>query len=164
VKAVFFRHGPAVPHGTPGVAENDRPLTPEGRKKTAEAAKGLRALDLDVTSIYTSPLPRAVQTAEILSDILHLPRPRMLEALRPEMPARRLFGELRTLKGETPVLVGHEPMLSSAVALAIGGKAVLDLKKAGMAFVDFTPSGSRVAGLLKLLLTPAALRKLGGKE
>ena len=161
MKAVFFRHGPAVPHGTPGIAEDDRPLTPEGKKRTADAARGLKELDLELTSIYTSPLPRAVQTAEILSDILHLSRPRLLDVLRPETPVRRLFAELRTLKGETPVLVGHEPMLSAAVAFAVGGKASIELKKAGLAFVDFTPGESRVAGILKLVLSPAALRKLG---
>jgi phosphohistidine phosphatase len=161
MKAVFFRHGPAVPHGTSGVADNDRPLTPEGRKKTTEAAKGLGELDLELTSIYTSPLPRAMQTAEILSEILHLSRPRVFEALLPETPVLRFFGELRTLRGETPVLVGHEPMLSEAVALAIGGKASIELKKAGMAFVEFTPSASRVEGILQLLLSPAVLRRLG---
>ena len=153
MKAVFFRHGPAVPHGTPGVAEDDRPLTPEGRKKTAEAAKGLRELDLEITSIYTSPLPRARETAEILAGILRLSRPKILEALLPGTPIRRLFSELRELRDETPALVGHEPMLSAAVALAVGGKASIEMKKAGMAFVD--------AGVLKLLLSPAVLRKLG---
>ena len=161
MKAVFFRHGPAVPHGTPGVAENDRPLTPEGRKKTAEAAKGLRELDLELTSVYTSPLPRALQTAEILCDILDLSKPKVMDGLLPETPARRLFSELRELRGETPVLVGHEPMLSTAVAFAIGGKATLELKKAGLALVEFTSTGSRVAGTLRLLLSPAVLRRLG---
>ena len=161
MKAVFFRHGPAVAHGTPGVAESDRPRTPEGRKKTAEAAKGLKELGLELTAVYTSPLPRAVQTAEILADILELSRPHAMDVLLPETPPRRLFAELRTLKGETPILVGHEPMLSAAVALAIGGKAVIELKKAGMAYVDFTPGASRVAGILKLVLSPAVLRTLG---
>ena len=161
MKAVFFRHGPAVPHGTRGVAENDRPLTAEGKKKTAEAARGLLELDLELTSIYTSPLPRALQTAEILSDVLHLSRPRVLEVLLPETPVRRLFADLRTLKGETPVLVGHEPMLSAAVAFAIGGKASIELKKAGMAFVDFTTGASKVTGILRLVLSPGVLRKLG---
>ena len=161
MKAVFFRHGPAVAHGTPGVAEDDRPLTPEGRKKTAEAARGLKELDLEPTLIYTSPLPRAMQTAEILSEILHLARPRPLDALRPGTPVRGLFSELRTHRGEMPVLVGHEPMLSAAVAFAIGGKAAIELKKAGMAFVEFTPGASRPAGILKMLLSPGGLRKLG---
>jgi phosphohistidine phosphatase len=161
MKAVFFRHGPAAPRGARGVAEEDRPLTAEGRKKTTQAAKGLRALKLNVTAIYTSPLCRAVQTAEILSKVLHLPGPRRLEALRPETAVRRLFSELRSLRGGTPLLVGHEPLLSSAVSLAIGGRAAIALKKAGTAVVEFTPSASRVAGTLKLLLTPAALRKLG---
>ena len=161
MKAVFFRHGLAVPHGTQGIAESDRPLTEEGRKKTTDAAKGLLKLDLELTAIYTSPLPRALQTGEILSDVLHLSRPRPLEVLLPGTPVRQLFAELRTLRGETPVLVGHEPMLSAAVAFAIGGKASIELKKAGMAFVDFTVGASRVAGILKLVLSPGVLRKLG---
>lgn len=159
MNVVFFRHGPAVPHGTPGVPENDRPLTPEGRKKTADAARGLRKLDLKLTSIHTSPLPRALQTAEILADILHLPDPRVLDSLGPGTPARRLLAELRILRRETPVLVGHEPMLSSAVALAIGGKATIELKKAGMAWVEFTP-GASPGAILKLLLSPKVLRSL----
>lgn len=161
MRAVFFRHGPAVPRGTRGVAEEDRPLTAEGRRKTSEAAKGLRKLELEVTTICTSPLRRAVETAEIVADVLRLPSPRRFEALRPETPVRRLFSALRSLRGETPLLVGHEPMLSAAVSLAVGGRAAIVLKKAGMAFVEFSPSASRAAGTLKLLLTPAALRKLG---
>lgn len=161
MNALFFRHGLAVARGAPGVAENDRPLTPEGKKKTADAAKGLRELDLGITTVYSSPLPRAAQTAEILAEILQLSRPKLLDVLRPESPPRRLFAELRTLKGETPALVGHEPMLSAAVALAIGGRASIELKKAGMAYVEFTSSGARVAGMLKLLMTPGVLRKVG---
>ena len=47
----FFRHGIAVPRGTRGVAEADRPLTSDGRKKTARAARGLRRLDLGFDAI-----------------------------------------------------------------------------------------------------------------
>jgi len=158
MKAIFFRHGPAVPRGT---ADADRPLTPEGRRKTTQAAKGLRTLELDVAAIYSSPLSRAMQTADILADVLHLPRPRILEALRPETSVRRLLSEVRTFRHGTLVLVGHEPMLSAAVALAVGGRCSLELKKAGMALVDVTTSGSRPGGTLKLVLSPAVLRKLG---
>jgi len=41
-----LRHGIAVPHGTPGIAEDDRPLTPEGEKRMKQIGKGLRRLDL----------------------------------------------------------------------------------------------------------------------
>lgn len=159
MKVVFFRHGPAVPQGTPGVDEEERPLTPEGREKTIRAAEGLRELDLGLTSLYSSPLPRARQTAEILAEVLGLPRPKLIDVLRPETPARRLLQELRKMTDETPVLVGHEPMLSQSAALAAGGGRI-ELKKAGLALVEFEKLGPQPSGTLKLLLSPAALRRL----
>jgi phosphohistidine phosphatase len=163
VNALFFRHGPAAPRGVPGVAEAERPLTSEGRKKTAQAAKGLRALDLDIDAIFTSPLPRALQTAEILTEILELSRPRLLDALLPGAPAKGLLAELRGLRAETPLLVGHEPLLSASVSLAVCGsaKGSIELKKAGLALVEFPRSAARCDGTLKLLLSPGALRRLG---
>ena len=162
MNVVFFRHGPAVPHGTAGVSDADRPLTPEGRKKTAQAAKGLRALDLEVDAIYTSPLPRALQTAEILGETLKL-KVEVLEALRTGVAPRRLIAGLAGLKSKTPVLVGHEPQLSAAVSLAICGsdRAVLQLKKAGLAFVGFDGPSTAT---LKLLLTGSALRRAAARR
>ncbi|MBI3857951.1 MAG: histidine phosphatase family protein [Planctomycetes bacterium] len=159
MKAVFFRHGPALAQGTPGVAEADRPLTPEGRRKTLQAARGLRALDLGITVICTSPLPRALQTAEILAKVLGLPPPEIREALLPDAAPLRLLSELRRLRRETPALVGHEPQLSAAVARATG--ASIELRKAGMALVEFSRVAPRAEGTLTLLLRPAVLRKLG---
>jgi phosphohistidine phosphatase len=163
VKAVFFRHGPALGRGTPGIGEAERPLTPEGRKKTGLAAKGLRSLDLGVSGIFSSPLPRALETAEILAEILELPRPKLLDALLPGAPARQLLAELRDLRMETPLLVGHEPLLSASVSLAVFGsaKGSIELKKAGLAFVEFHPTAPRPEGTLLLLLSPGALRRLG---
>jgi len=160
--AGFFRHGPAVERGTEGVAEADRPLTPEGRKKTLLAAKGLRVLDLKFDVIFTSPLPRAMQTAEIVADVLGLKAPEVLDGLSPGGSPRRLLSGLQDLEAETPLLVGHEPLLSSAVLLAVCGAAAgaLDLRKAGLAVVEFETSSARPRGTLKLLLSGGALRAL----
>jgi phosphohistidine phosphatase len=155
----FFRHGVAVPHGTPGVAEAERPLTPEGRKKTERAARGLRRLDLGFDALYTSPLPRAVQTAEIVGEVLRLGKPKTLDALLPGTPARHLLDEIRSLSAKAPLLVGHEPLLSAAVSIAVCGaaKGTFELKKAGLALVDLEKSGST----LTLLLSSFVLRELG---
>ena len=158
----FFRHGPAVARGTEGIAEADRPLTADGRKKTVQAAKGLRALDLKFDAIFTSPLPRARQTAEIVAGVLQLKAPEVLDGLSPGGSPRRLLSGLRELKAETPLLVGHEPLLSSSVLLAICGAAAgaIELKKAGLAVVEFESSSARPRGMLKLLLSGSALRAL----
>ncbi len=159
----FFRHGPAAARGTEGVSEADRPLTSEGRKKTLQAAKGLKSLDLGVDAVYTSPLPRALQTAEIVAEVLRLPPPEVLDELSPGGSARRLLEGLRKLAAKTPLLVGHEPLLSTAVSLAVcGGEAgSFELKKAGLAWVEMDDASARPRGVLKLLLTGSALRNLG---
>lgn len=159
----FFRHGPAVARGTEGVSEADRPLTPEGRKKTEEAARGLRELDLGFDVVYTSPLPRALQTAEIVAELLKLEAPEVLDGLSPGGSPRRLLAGLSDLEGESPLLVGHEPLLSSAVLLAVTGTASgsIELRKAGLAVVEFEAGSARARGTLKLLMAGGVLRKLG---
>ena len=36
-------NGIAIPHGTPGVPEDERPLTPKGEKRIKEVGRGLAA-------------------------------------------------------------------------------------------------------------------------
>lgn len=162
MNACFFRHGPAVEPGTPGIPDDARPLTPDGRRKTRAAARGLKALGLGLDGILSSPLPRALQTAEILADVLGLPRPRTSDRLLPGSPPARLLGALREAGGEAPVLVGHEPSLSAAVSLLAGAPrpVALQLKKAGMAFAAVEALAPRPRGTLLLLLTPSVLRVL----
>jgi phosphohistidine phosphatase len=158
----FLRHGPAVPVGTPGVDEPDRPLSPEGKRKTRRAARGLLRLDLGIDAVLASPLPRARETAEIVADALRLGPPRLHDALLPDAPADRLLDVLRGLGAEGPVLVGHEPGLSRAVAFLIGAAEdrALEIKKSGLAVVRLRKLNPRPEGTLRLLLSPAALRAL----
>ena len=60
----LIRHAIAVPHGTRGVAEDDRYLTEEGIEKMKKGAAGLRALGVKPDLILTSPLARARQTGK----------------------------------------------------------------------------------------------------
>lgn len=69
----LLRHGIAVPHGTPGIEDDDRPLTPKGEKRVRQVAYGLKHLGLDVQKIVSSPLPRAYRTAEIVARVLESP-------------------------------------------------------------------------------------------
>ncbi len=70
MRLYIVRHAIAAPHGTPGIPDDDGPLTEEGIKKMRQAAAGLRSLDYVPELILTSPLLRARQTAEILMEPL----------------------------------------------------------------------------------------------
>lgn len=158
----LFRHGPAD-LAAPGGSDEARPLTAEGRRKTLRAARGVRRLDLGIDRIYTSPLVRAVQTAEVLAGVLELEPPRVTDALLPEAPPSKLAELLADPDAQCPVLVGHNPNLTGVLDLLLGStesEAWL-LKKAGLAHLRLRRLRPEPRATLLLLLTPSVLRRLG---
>jgi phosphohistidine phosphatase len=76
MRIVLFRHGPAGerdPEQWPDDAQ--RPLTSKGEQRTAAAAAGLRRLRPDVRQVFTSPLLRALQTAQVAARASRCTRP-----------------------------------------------------------------------------------------
>ena len=65
MKLLLIRHAAAVPRGTPGVPDDERPLTPDGKAKFRVAARGLARVTRRPDLLLTSPLLRARATAEI---------------------------------------------------------------------------------------------------
>src|SRR5712691_2564228 len=65
MRLLFIRHAIAVPRGTPGIPDDERPLTPDGEKRFRKAARGLARIAAPPEILLTSPLPRARKTAEI---------------------------------------------------------------------------------------------------
>src|SRR6266498_134510 len=61
----LFRHGDAVELDRNIAEDGFRYLTREGREKTIEVAKKIKKLNAYFEIIFTSPLVRAVQTAEL---------------------------------------------------------------------------------------------------
>jgi 2,3-bisphosphoglycerate-dependent phosphoglycerate mutase len=57
---LLVRHAEPVPIGSPGVADDARPLSDTGRADAEELAAELAAWE--VTAIYSSPFPRSVET------------------------------------------------------------------------------------------------------
>lgn len=67
----------------------DLPLTDVGREQARELGMGIRALGLNFDAVYTSPLIRAKETAEIAAKLAHLPTP----IVAPDL-IERDFGEM----------------------------------------------------------------------
>jgi phosphohistidine phosphatase len=66
MRVVLVRHGEAVDSRVAS-SDQDRWLTDDGRRTVHAVGKTLARMDLRFTQVLTSPLLRAVQTAEILT-------------------------------------------------------------------------------------------------
>ncbi len=159
----LFRHGIAIDREDPASPpEADRFLTPKGIAKTEAAARGLHALGIKPGIILTSPLLRAVQTAEIACNALGYPvkKLRCTDALKSEAKPADLFKELGAIKIDEVICVGHAPNLDEVIAYAIGSRTVVtSLKKAGLASLE-VESFSPPHGAIVAIYTPRALRFL----
>ena len=160
----IMRHGLAA-DASEGVTDDaKRPLTPEGRKKMAEIARGLLCLGFDVDWIVSSPLVRAVETAGIVSDSLGKCVPMdFSDAVRPSGSAEELIAFLARQPDRKRILVvGHEPDLSQLAARLVGAgrNANLAFKKGGCCLIAFDEFPPKSPGRLVWWLTPRVMRKL----
>lgn len=147
----FLRHGAAEP---PERGDDEaRRLTADGVERLRAAAGVWRRLNLRPDVVLTSPLPRAVATAQLLCEGLRLPQdPVASERLRPGASWRDLARAMAEHPDARRVLfVGHEPDLSNAVAL-LSGAASVRLRQGGLACVEFygvpEPGSGEIAWLL----------------
>ena len=134
----LVRHGIAEDGGE-GVRDGSRALTEKGRRRFQKTARAFGKLGRKLDLILTSPLVRAVQTAEILAREARHDEVSVLEELDPKFDADAVREALvkRSEKRETIALVGHEPQLSSVLAALSGvAQADLDFKKGAIVRID----------------------------
>ena len=158
----ILRHGEAGNRMTVVEKDSERPLTPEGRTEMEKIAKSLKAIGLQTDRIYTSPLRRARETAEIAAKILEIPTLEEWDELKPDGSKTGLYRKLARLgQNSRPILVGHEPYLTSMIGEIMGTtSAKIVLKKGGVAKVRITSFTPRVSGELRWLLTPKIIAKM----
>ena len=165
MKLLIIRHGPAGDSDAwAGEGRDDRlrPLTPEGKKEMREAVAGLARLVSKIDLLASSPLVRALQTAEIVA-AQYQARVVTLDSLAPDRDSEEVVQWLRERRSiPTIALVGHEPHLSTLVGYLLAGKQVsfLDLKKGGACLLDLGETPTPGHGILKWLLRPRELRRL----
>ena len=158
----LVRHAIAAERGEDWPDDDKRPLTARGIARFNEAINGLRTLDVELDEIFTSPLVRAKQTADLLAAVKGKPSVKLLDALAPgHTPASVLAQLAKTAKRRRIALVGHEPGLGELAAHLIGAGRALPFKKGGVCRIDVESLTSRRAGALAWFVTPKVLRKLG---
>ncbi len=157
MRIYFLRHGKAEDRTEWPGDDASRPLTAAGEAAMWREAKALRAMDLALDVIVTSPLVRARRTAEIVADELGMTG-RLVEddRLAGGFDARRLAQLVAAHEPAGAIMVvGHEPDFSATVAELIGGGDIV-FKKGGLARVDVTAPAAG-GGQLVWLLTPPLL-------
>lgn len=155
MKLYFLRHGQAnwEQWDRP---DDERPLTKKGRREVETVASALKELKVRPQEILTSPLPRALETAQIVAEELDI------ECIESPLLAPG-FGlhSLRQLLTDYPdrdlMLVGHEPDFSLALAQLTGG--TVRIAKAGLARADLENATDLRAELV-WLIPPKVLKEI----
>jgi phosphohistidine phosphatase len=117
VKVFLVRHADADADVPEGLEDAARSLTARARGAVHAHFTSLRPHMEGVELILTSPLVRAVQTAQILALAQGLEVPlRADKSLLPEMPVGSLDGVLAAHPDAVLVLVGHNPSMPAMAA------------------------------------------------
>jgi phosphohistidine phosphatase len=130
MKLYFVRHAEAIERGG-GVPDAMRFLTPEGREFFRKTVKRMAGTGASPDRIVTSPLVRAVQTAEILAGETGFGGPLIVtEMLSPGFGPSDLRSVLSKCEGAKEVaLVGHEPDLGELITSLLSLPQPCSLKK-----------------------------------
>ena len=135
MKLHFARHGESEANVQRIYSNRDLPhhLTPAGRKHAQTLARRLQGES--IRALYTSPIPRAVETAEIVSEILKIPH-EITDALR-----EYDCGEIEGLSYDRGS-ARYEKVLRDWMELSYwessieGGESFLDMKDRFLPFID----------------------------
>ncbi|HSU30248.1 MAG TPA: histidine phosphatase family protein [Bryobacteraceae bacterium] len=155
MQVYLLRHGIAE-DGRDGVSDAARGLTSEGRKKLQQVLQAAAKTDVKPSLIVTSPLKRAVQTAEIAKRILGY-KHNLLQSqvLVPGSTPEQAWTEIRA-HGDEPalLLVGHNPLFSDLARFLLNSPHLgIDFKKGALMRVDIERLSSQPAGVLRWYLT-----------
>ncbi|MFN8379776.1 MAG: phosphohistidine phosphatase SixA [Anaerolineae bacterium] len=152
MRVYFFRHALAEDNADGRLLDSERQLTSRGVARTEQAARFLDTLGVRPGILYTSPLVRARETAEILGKGLRL-AVKVTPELAPGFNADALERLVQGLgEAEEAMVVGHEPDFSSTIT-ALTGLGRVVVKKGGLARVDIA-AAAPLRGSLVWLLTP----------
>jgi len=159
----LVRHGLAAEQGPEFPNDDDRPLTSEGIERLRVQVLGLRALDVRLDRVLTSPLVRAAQTAEILASGIGCAVPPVpVDALRPSGRYDALMAAMaRSGHDRSVALVGHMPSIGEIAARILGAREPLAFKKGAVCCVETETLPPSDGGRLKWFVPPRALRALG---
>ena len=144
MRIIFLRHGEAEELHPLGVDEA-RSLTDRGRRRTR---KMLKAIDKLIpkkcrVQIWSSPLLRAVQTADVLAETYEI-KTKVYSAISNGDLDSLLDSLAQLSKDDCVFIVGHQPFLSEWLERLTG--VSLPFKKSGTAALWYDPAANDSSG------------------
>jgi phosphohistidine phosphatase len=141
----FLRHGEAEPHDARPDAE--RRLTERGRLQARTAGQALKAIDLSIHVVFTSPKVRALDTARLACEELGL-EPIVHAPLADGFDVDEALALLAAVEGDQRVLVvGHNPTFEQVIHDLTGARA--ELRKGAVAGVRVRGGRGELIALLQ---------------
>ena len=154
------RHAWAGHHGDPGWPDDSlRELTPEGAERYRTVARELGGRGVAPARIATSPYPRGLQTAQILSEETPgAPPVDELDALTPGTDLAEALSWCLEFPDDDLAWVGHNPDVEWIVPELIGdADAYVRFAKGSTAAVEFDGAPQVGEGVLLWHVTAKAL-------
>jgi phosphohistidine phosphatase len=163
LEVYLVRHAVAAERGSEWPDDAVRPLTPDGASKFRKAVAGLTAFGVEIDIIFTSPLVRCRQTADLLADgMTRKPRVVAIDALAPGGGHAAVIAEItRVARRPRIALVGHEPDMGHLAAKLVGLKRPLEFRKGAVCRIDIDGLPPGGLGQLRWFVPPRMLRRLG---
>jgi phosphohistidine phosphatase len=152
----LLRHGIAEERAASG-RDADRRLTEEGRAKLHSVLERAHSAGVTPSVILSSPLRRALETAEIAArELGYEGKIVRSTALEPDSSPKQVWDEIRKHSDETAVLVaGHEPLFSATVAWMLGStRAMVHFRKGALVRLDVEYVGATPTAVLEWMLIP----------
>jgi phosphohistidine phosphatase len=147
-----------------GQTDAERELTKAGRRKMRDASAGLRRVVGKLDVLGSSPLVRAAQTAEIVSQAYDGLAISVVEALKPGKPLKTLLQWIQSQPpASTIAIVGHEPQLGLLVSWLLAGegrRSFVRMRKGGACLLSFVRSVKAGNATLEWMLKPSQMRDL----
>ncbi len=154
----FLRHAHAE-ESDGRIPDTQRKLTERGIRHTRRLSRMLKLMDVEVDRLYSSPLVRARQTADIIGAGMEL-KPILRDELAPGFDLAGLQAITRaSAMDDSLMIVGHEPDFSKVMSNLIGGGRII-MKKGGIARIDIS-AYQPLRGELMWLITPKIFENLG---
>jgi len=159
MRVYFMRHGDAGDKRSWQGDDVDRPLSELGIERTTAAAAHFEHTGFHPTKILTSPLVRAVQTAEIVGDALDVSDLVEIDQRLGHSFDMSAFRHIlkENVDEKRLLLVGHDPSFSMVIEAVMGGGSII-LKKGGVARLDIDDV-NRASGRLAWLDAPSLFRR-----